>query len=116
METAQKKWRRFRRYKLLVEMVEMVEMVEGVKFKDGERTEDHSRCATEASCTPDLTMARGTSSKTLSPSLSCRMKKRNSVAEYARRHIVLPDATDIMEVVLRVVAVAWMVDVTIVHW
>ena len=37
METAQKKWRRLRGYKLLAEMVE------GVKFKDGERVEDHSQ-------------------------------------------------------------------------
>ncbi len=41
METAQKKWRRLRGYKLLAEMVE------GVKFKDGERVEDHSQGTTE---------------------------------------------------------------------
>ena len=41
METAQKKWRRLRGYKLLAEMVE------GVKFKDGERVEDHSQGTSE---------------------------------------------------------------------
>ncbi len=46
METAQKKWRRLRGYKLLAEMVE------GVKFKDGERVED-----VRDACTPDLTIA-----------------------------------------------------------
>ena len=41
METAQNKWRRLRGYKLLAEMVE------GVKFKDGERVEDHSQGTVE---------------------------------------------------------------------
>jgi len=42
METAQNKWRRLRGYKLLADVVE------GVKFKDGERVEDHSQGTTEA--------------------------------------------------------------------
>ncbi|BCX82391.1 hypothetical protein MIT9_P1977 [Methylomarinovum caldicuralii] len=42
METAQKKWRRLRGYNLLADVVE------GVKFKDGERVEDHSQGTTEA--------------------------------------------------------------------
>ena len=41
METAQNKWRRLRGYKLLAEMLE------GVKFKDGERVEDHSQGTAE---------------------------------------------------------------------
>ena len=42
METAQSKWRRLRSYKLLADVVE------GVKFKDGERVEDHSQGTTGA--------------------------------------------------------------------
>ncbi len=42
METAQNKWRRLRGYKLLADVVE------GVKFKDGERVEDHSRGTAKA--------------------------------------------------------------------
>ena len=42
METAQNKWRRLRGYKLLADVVE------GVKFKDGERVEDHSQGAAKA--------------------------------------------------------------------
>ena len=42
METAQNKWRRLRGYKLLADVVE------GVKFKDGERVEDHSQGTNEA--------------------------------------------------------------------
>ncbi len=42
MEVAQNKWRRLRGYKLLTDVVE------GVKFKDGERVEDHSQGAAKA--------------------------------------------------------------------
>ena len=41
METAQNKWRRLWGYKLLADVVE------GVKFKDGERVEDHSQGTAE---------------------------------------------------------------------
>ena len=46
METAQNKWRRLRGYKLLAEMLE------GVKFKDGERVEDHSQGTAETVVRP----------------------------------------------------------------
>ena len=41
METAQNKWLRLWGYKLLADVVE------GVKFKDGERVEDHSQGTVE---------------------------------------------------------------------
>ena len=51
METAQNQWRRLRGYKLLADEVE------GVKFKDGERVEDHYSGYDRGSCTPGLTIA-----------------------------------------------------------
>ena len=41
METAQNKWRRLRGYE------QLADVAEGVKFKDGERVEDHSQGTTE---------------------------------------------------------------------